>query len=670
MQVFDGFVGREGPRDRLLAAFRDTLTGKARLVLVSGEAGIGKTSLLLEAVREMGESDAMAVWGTCWDAERAPGYWPWTQVFRDLVSQADDELVRDVSDADRVDLARLVPELNLGGPAVTVDEFDSERARLRFFDAVARFLERAARNRPLVVALDDLQWADSSSLALLEFVVRAHRPVPLLVLGAYRRDELGDATARSLAAVGARAQHVSLRGLSPTEVRALIAGVAGDDVAEQWSAVVHQRTDGHPFLVRELTHAFALDPHGGSAGDIPDAAHHLIGRRIGRLSPHCRRLLDAAAVAGNELLVDVLGDALDLTPAAVATLVDDAIRSGVLVAAPDGRTRFAHDLYRETLYADLSTPARLSWHQQIGAGLEHRHERGANVFAGQVARHFAAAAVLDGSDRAIRWALAAAADDRSRLAFAEAAAQLARVRVALDDAGVAVPGDALVDLLVAQADAESRAGDGDHARQLLRDAHENAARIGDPERLAVVALGFQRLGARFAMPRTEVVALLEEARHAVEGCAPAVEAEVTASLARELYHSVPRDRARARPLSEHAVALPASLTTPPPSPPACSPNTTCCGRPAPAPSASKWPARSWRWPSAAGTTNAAAKDTCSPPTHSSKSDHPPTGPTSTPSSVSKTSSRSPKRRPGAAVAVDSGVDRSMLVGLAHPISPA
>lgn len=554
------FVGRDGTRGRIRAAFRDSLTGKARLVLVSGEAGIGKTALLVEATRDAGDDQAMAVWGTCWDAERAPGYWPWAQVLRATVNQADETLVATMSDADRVDLARLVPELEDGGPRVTAEELDSDRARFRFFDAVARWLERVARHRPLIITFDDLQWADTSSLALLEFVVRAHRPVPLLILGAYRHDELRHNVAEMLATIGERAETVRVRGLSAAEVRELLARAADDEVADRWSDDVHARTGGHPFLVRELSHALATQ---GASDVVPDAAHDLIAGRLGRVSPDCRRLIDAAAVAGNELLPDVLGDVLDLGPSAVASLLSDAVRAGALVEGDSpGRARFAHDLYRETIYADLPTPTRLALHQQIGASLERRVARGGSVFAGEIARHFAAAAAVDGPDRAIRWALEAAESDQVRLAFAEAAGQLARVRAALDDAGVAVPADNLVDLLVAQADAEGRAGEPGRARQLLRDAHSHAIRLADPERLPAVALGLQRLGARFAMPRDEVVAFLEDARRAIAGRAPAVEAEVTASLARQLHHSVPKDRARARPLSERALAIARELDDP------------------------------------------------------------------------------------------------------------
>ena len=554
------FVGRDGPRARIRAAFRDSLTGKARLVLVSGESGIGKTALLTEAVREAAGAGATTAWGTCWDADRAPGYWPWAQVVRQMVDRSEAEILDSTSDEDRADLARLVPDLG-GGAPVIVEEPDSPRAQFRFFDAVARWLERSARQRPVVVAFDDLQWADGSSLALFEFVVRAHRPVPLLLLGAYRHDELRDDVAALFADISLRADNLRLQGLSVAEVRELLDRTGGGEVAERWGEDVHGRTGGHPFLVRELSHALATQE---PADVVPAAAHDLIAGRVGRVSADCRRLLDAAAVTGNEVLVDVLGDVLDLPSAAVAAQLGDAIRAGVLTGAVCGpeRVRFAHDLYRETIYTDLPTPRRLELHRQIGVGLERRLERGGAVFPGEVARHFSAAAAVDGPDRAIHWALEAAAADRARLAFAEAAGQLSRVRSALDGAGVAVPTSTLVDLVVAQADAESRAGNAERARELLREAHLHAVRLDDPERLSAVALGVQRLGGQHAMPRGEVVALLDEARRAVEGRAPAVEAQVTASLARELHHSVPKDRARARPLSEQAMAIARRLDDP------------------------------------------------------------------------------------------------------------
>ena len=137
-RVIDGskgsgaFVGRDGPRVRIRAAFRESLTGTARLVLVSGEAGIGKTALVAEAVREAAGAGATTAWGTCWDADRAPGYWPWAQVVRQMVDRAEAEILDSTSDEDRADLARLVPDLGGGAPA-TVDALPSPAPRSSTF---------------------------------------------------------------------------------------------------------------------------------------------------------------------------------------------------------------------------------------------------------------------------------------------------------------------------------------------------------------------------------------------------------------------------------------------------------------------------------------------------------------------------------------------------------
>lgn len=553
------FVGRSDPVKRIEEAIRTSLSGRTGLVLVSGEAGIGKSALLSEAARSAGSAGVVGVWGTCWDAERAPGYWPWAQVVRQAIDHAGTDLTDEMSAADRADLGRLVPGLSSESSDVD-DEHDAKRVRLRFFDAVARCLERMARLGPLMITLDDLQWADSSSLALLEFIVRAHRPVPMLIVGAYRHDELRPDAAALLTGIGARADIIRLQGLELSDVRTFLGVSASEELASKWAEEVHRRTAGHPFLVREVAHALHAE---APADSVPVAAHDLIAQRIGRLSTDCRRALEIAAVAGNDVLPDVVSDVADMHPTAIASQLEEAVRAGVLATdAGSGKPRFAHDLYRETICGDLPATVRLTLHQRVGAALERRIGRGGQVFAAEIARHYTAAAVISGAEPAIRWALLAAHADRARLAFAEAAGQLARVRTSLDDAGVTVGPAELVDLLVAQADAESRAGDVARARQLLQQARTFALDLDDAARLADVALGMQRLGARFAMPRVEIVALLEDALNAVQGSGSAVEAQVTASLARELHHSVPADRARAGPLTEQAVTIARHLDDP------------------------------------------------------------------------------------------------------------
>jgi tetratricopeptide (TPR) repeat protein len=544
------FVGRARPLTRLLAAVEGAAAGRAALVLVTGEAGIGKSTLIGEAAARAG---LPVGWGTCRDAGRAPAFWPWSVALRALLDTTGPDEARSVAADDAPELARLLPELADAG-AVVDDAGQADAARLRLFDATARVLERLARRRPLLVVLDDLQWADPSTLALLEFVAQPHRPVALAVIGAYRHDELAGYAARTLAVLAPRAETIPLRGLDAPEVRDLVVATAGDAGA-RWAADIHRRSGGHPFLVRQL--AELLDD--GPAAAAPPAAQDLVRRRVALLSPSGRALLQAAALMGNELLPDVLAEVCDLDAPAVAALVDDAVRAGVLVR-DGGGPRVAHDLFRETIVDDLPAPEQLALHRRIVDALEHRHARGGAVTPADLARHAAAAVPVAGPAAAVRWARAAATSERARLAFTEAATHLARARRAVEDAGAA--GAVLVDLLVEEADARARAGDPAGARTLLDDAWDRAAALGDAERRAHVALGVQRLGARFAMPREDVVTALDEARAALQGTGTALEAQLTAALARELQHSVPGQRARARPLSEQALAIAHGLDDP------------------------------------------------------------------------------------------------------------
>ncbi len=539
------FVGRARPLARMLAAVEGAAAGRAALVLVTGEAGIGKSTLIGEAAARAG---LPVGWGTCRDAGRGPAFWPWSVALRALLDDIGRGGARSLAGDDAPELARLLPELADAGEATDMAGH-VDAARLRLFDATARVLERLARRRPVIVVLDDLQWADPSTLDLLEFVAQPHRPVPLALIGAYRHDELTENAARTLTVLTPRAETIPLRGLDPPEVHDLVIATAGEDGA-RWAADIHRRSGGHPFLVRQL--AELLGDGGGPGAVLPPAAQDLVRRRVARLSPPARVLLHAAALMGNELLPDVLAEVGGVDAATVAAFVDDAERAGVLVPGGSG-TRLAHDLFRETVVADLPVPERLALHRRIAESLEHRHARGSAVAPADLARHAAAAAPLAGPEPAVRWARAAAASERARLAFAEAAAHLARARRAVEDIGAA--GAVLVDLLVEEADAHARGGDPTAARSLLDDAWNRAAALGDPARRGHVALGVQQLGARFAMPREDVVAALDEARAALQDTGSALEAQLTAALARELQHSVPGQRHRARPLSERALAI-------------------------------------------------------------------------------------------------------------------
>jgi predicted ATPase len=211
----------------------------------------------------------------------------------------------------RPELAVITPEIAGGSSSIG----SGAAARVRVFDAAAQLLRHASSSAPLVVVLDDLHWADRSSIDLLRFL--AHRPEAgaLMLVGAYRPDELEAGIHATLTDLATSAELVPLRGLSAGEVADLVRAVIGAPVQDHaiqdhvvqdhWARLVHERSGGHPFYARELCRLLATT---GSATDVPAAVRAVIGRRLSHLSRGCATLLDGAAVAGSTLQLDVLAE--------------------------------------------------------------------------------------------------------------------------------------------------------------------------------------------------------------------------------------------------------------------------------------------------------------------------------------------------------------------------
>src|SRR5437667_393990 len=185
------FVGRHRELVELRTGLEDAGAGRGRFFLVGGEAGIGKTRLVEELAREAAERGHLVLWGRCWESEGAPPYWPWIQVIRESLRTAHAEggLPLVAGGAGAPYLAQLVPELGgLKSPAPSVPP-QSEHARFYLFDAVATFLRSRPDQTPLVLVFDDLQWADTPSLLLLQFLVHELRDTAMLVVATYREME-------------------------------------------------------------------------------------------------------------------------------------------------------------------------------------------------------------------------------------------------------------------------------------------------------------------------------------------------------------------------------------------------------------------------------------------------------------------------------------------------
>ena len=571
------FVGRQRELAELRAGLEDAVGGRGRFFLVVGEAGIGKTRLAEELAREAAERGGVALWGRCWEGEGAPPYWPWVQVIRALLQGVPAEELRPAVGAGAPYLVPLVPELGerfRDLPALSTSP-RSEHARFYLFDAVATLLRSAAQRTPLVLVLDDLQWADAPSLLLLQFLAHELRDVRILLLGTYREVEVrqAPAVAEILGALGRDGHHVPLRGLGEEEVRRFLEETIGRSPAPVLVRAVHRETEGNPFFVDEIVRLLvaerALERHEDPSPGrfpVPQGVREAIRRRLAPLPPPAREALALASVVGREFDLAILHRACGLDPEALLETLGPALAREIVVREPGGvgRYRFAHALIRETLYEELGPAERIRLHGQIGEVLEEVHRTDPTPHLTALAHHFLEAAPARGADKALVYSTRAGRHAAASLAYEAAAAHF---QSALEVLGLARPGDERerCELLLARGDVQWKSGDGRGARETFQQAAEIARRIGDAPLLARSALGFAGEGSRLLWVRSEVVdqpriELLEEALHRLGDGDPGLRAQLLARLAINLYWAPEPERVVA--LSEEAVRLARQLGDP------------------------------------------------------------------------------------------------------------
>ncbi len=188
MNPFDAvFIGRHREIADLKATLEEALSGRGRLVMLAGEPGIGKTRTAQELAAVAEHHGARVLWGGCYEGEGAPPYWPWVQLIRSYVGQSEPEHLRSEIGPGASDISEIVPEVRAKLPDLEpVPSLEPEQARFRLFDSIATFLNRASETQPLMLVLDDLHWADRSSLLLLQFLARQLGEARMVVVGCYR----------------------------------------------------------------------------------------------------------------------------------------------------------------------------------------------------------------------------------------------------------------------------------------------------------------------------------------------------------------------------------------------------------------------------------------------------------------------------------------------------
>jgi DNA-binding CsgD family transcriptional regulator/tetratricopeptide (TPR) repeat protein len=537
-------VGRGRETALLDARVRAALGGDGQVVLISGEPGIGKTTLAQHATTRAAEFGMRCLWGRASEQAGVPPYWLFRQVVRDAVDAA---LLAELGSAVD-DLAVVAPQLS----GERRHEAGRGPDRFPIFEAVTGLLVAGSRPTGALVVLDDLQWADAASVQLLAHLARGVGRSRLMLLATYRDTETTDRPEllSTLAELAREPVVVRMRlvGLTGAEVAEQLEAVAGRALSAETVGLVNRRTRGNPFFVTEL--GLLLGQHPDAIDELPDAVRVAVDHRLSRLPPQVCKLVSAAAVLGPSTDTAQLAEVTGTPHPIVLDSIDEAIRAGVLT----GPAVFTHDLVAEVARAGLSTQDRLRLQASAAAHLARRGDAEERV--DEVAHHLLESLPLGDAVEAVAWARRAARRATEQLAWEQAAALLGR-------AAAVAAGDRFTPedrrrLLQDQARAHLQAYQVDAAFEAARVAAAIARASADGTALAEVALALE--GFVDIAQQGEVLALCEEALDLLPEEAVSLQARLLVQMA--VHGQLVEPSEPARELSERALAVAERLGEP------------------------------------------------------------------------------------------------------------
>jgi len=568
-----GYVGRVAERERLSELWGRVCEGSLRLALISGEAGVGKTRLSTHLALQVHGEGATVLYGRC-DEDLGVPYQPWVQALGYFVNQAPRLLLDAHLERHGGDLARLVPVLGDRLPELPAPrQSDPETERYLLYAAAAGLLEVAAEQEPLLLILDDLQWADGPTLSLLRHVVATGASMRVMVVGTYRDSELSRDHPLTALLADLHREHgverLKLTGLQAEDLLALMEALAGHQLDQDGRVLARQitrETSGNPFfaveLLRHLTESGAIVQEDGGrwrlVGEVaelglPQSVREVIGRRVDRLGSDARTALSAAAVIGREFEIDLLLAVLELSEARLLDLLEQAVSASLLRESGDraGRFTFTHALVEHALYEDLGRTRRARLHRQVAEALEQRCGDQPGERLGELAAHWAAAVVSSDTAKAMHYARRAAERALTQLAPDEAV-RWYRQALELYDQAPSGERSERCELLIGLGEAQRQVGN-PAFRQTLLDAAQLAQQLSDIDRLCRAVLANSRGYV------SQVGAVDSERVHALEAAAGALpdddprRARVLSLLALELHYG--GEPARCRRLAAEAIEI-------------------------------------------------------------------------------------------------------------------
>ena len=562
------FVGRAAELEKLRTLMPRAEGERRRVALLAGEPGAGKSRLAREFAGSAAMEGALVLYGACDAVVRTP-YGPFVEALDRLVRVTEVGELRAALGAGGGELTRLLPDLPaLVGELPEPVEADPDTERHRLHTEVADLLANVSRERPILLVLEDGQWADAPTLLLLRHLARSACSARLLLLATFRDTEVDPPGELSETLADLRRSddvvRMRLSGLSGAEVSDLVSRAAGSDPEpelRELATTIHDLTGGNAFLVCELWRALVetgiVEVAGGRVRvtrpltelGTPESVREVVSQRLSRLAPRTIDLLELAAAAGPEFELEPVRRAAGLAEPELLAALEEAVGSGMIEELPSRRLacRFTHEIVRRALYDRLSRLRRAELHLRVGEALESAGATSDRALA-DLAHHFGAAASFGGAERAIDYNLRAARAASAALAFDDAGM---RFRTAIE---IGIQGEPeRADVLLELGSASHRAGKATDALEAFASAADLARALGSADLLARAAIGYEEACWRPGLASRDAVELLEEALTAVGDESDELRIGLLAGLARALGFQ--GDAQRGAIVRENAVGL-------------------------------------------------------------------------------------------------------------------
>ena len=578
----DIFVGRKFELSQLREGLENARSGRGQLVLLAGEAGIGKSRLSDELSKIAETLNFEVAWGRCWESEGAPAYWPWTEALRGCLygmrfrapspvagQSSTKQFEVEVPISDSL-VSRLERWLNQRKTNPTPshqsqlidsnDLIDTQQERSLLFESVLQLLTDISLPRPTLLLFEDFHAADRDSILLLQFIARHLRSLHIMIVVTFRNEDrtTADESEDLLEALCREGKTLTISGLSAEDVNEVVKRYLGQ-ANKSLSLELFNLTEGNPFFLTETIRLISSDKGRNKSSyrtsadlDIPRSVRKTMYRRFQAISPAVRDLLTLASVIGREFDPNLLGRVSGKSVEELLSTLDEAAEAALIYPelTSSGKYQFRHALIAETLYDKIPIKVRRTLHLSVAGYLEDIHSANLDPYFSELAHHQLSALPMGDLKKAVKYAELGASRAMNMLAYEEASRLY---EIALHALGTFVDPHQRCKLLLNLASARALAEDYVGAREACEEAGSIARELALPAEFADATIYYGWQTSSFGTVDRKLVDMLEEALSLVGANGGAIRAILLARLAQELYWS--DEVSRREELSAQSVAI-------------------------------------------------------------------------------------------------------------------